>query len=192
MTERSAGSINEALARLDADIAAAEDRLTQLRAMRASIQPFIELYMVPETRGDADSSRLTASDESGAASITDSVIDVFREREGETLDVDAVFEILREQGSDATRDQVRNALNYGVRLEKLDRGAKRGHFSLKSTSAPAATGADVNEEPNKEDSSGEIGGGRDSGSTLLHDQGGAAVIPPIPLDRVGDRAPIGG
>ncbi len=151
-------SIEEALARLDADIAAAEERLTDLRRMRASIEPFIEQYLskekdarsaspqMPSPRATPTGSpkstsrptlpvQLTSGSESEtggntSSSFTESVIDVLRERPGVSLDIDEVYEIMRGRGSSAKRERVRNALSYGVRIEKLRRSSKRGHFTL--------------------------------------------------------------
>lgn len=47
----------------------------------------------------------------------------------------------------------RNAINYVVRLGKVHRAARRGTYTLKSTSTPVAPGVDVSEEPNSEGSS---------------------------------------
>jgi hypothetical protein len=154
--------------------------------MRKGAMPFITEYVSVEAR--------TAHDEMVAAessSFVDEVLEVFRQHAGSDLDVDQVWKILQENGSQQDRDRVRNSINYALRLEKIRRAARRGVYTLRDTSTPAGTGAEVKEE-SVNGSSGEIGGGRDEASTPPHDQGGGADIAPNHLDRVGDRAPIGG
>ena len=182
--------LSEALARLDEDIAEAEQRVAELRAMRASVQPFIDKYM---TSGTASGTFTFAGTAGGQrpASLTDAVITVFEEHPNQVLDVDDTLTYVRANGVEASRDAVRNAINYAVKLKKVGRDEpRRGRYFLKDTSTPAATGVDVGEEPDEEGSSGEIGGGRDEPSTPPHDQGGGALDARIHRDRDGDRAPI--
>jgi hypothetical protein len=178
-----------ALRRLDHDIAEAERRLAQLRAMRENALQFVEQYFA-STPVPAET---TPPEQPSPAreSLTDAVVQVFQNRPNEVLDVDDVLNEVRNNGVEATRPGVRNAIHYAVRLEKLRKDARRGRFAFKDTSTPVAAGVDVGEEPS-DGSSGEIGGGREDGSTLLHDQDGGAIAAPIHLDRDGDRAPIGG
>lgn len=185
--------------RLNRDIADAEARVTEardrldveqgtlarLQAMRENVMPFIKEYVSDEarrSRGEADD---------GGSPFVDEVIEVFRQRPNEILDVDAVVAALGVDDPEGSRARVRNALNYGVRLDKLERGTKRGVFTLKSTSTPVAAGVEVDEEL-IDSSSGEEGEGRDETSALLHDQTGGTSRVPNPFDRVGNRAPIGG
>ncbi len=178
-------SLVDALARLDEDIAEAEGRLARLRAMRANITPFIEEYV--------ETSPSTEQPTTGVVtSFTDEVLAVFEDRPESVLDVEDVLKFMQDGGVDVTKEKVRNAVNYAAKQGRLYRlPDRRGKFTLKSTSAPAATGADVNENPFRGFSL-EIGGGRDEPSTPPHDQDHGADRAPFDLDRVGDRAPIGG
>jgi hypothetical protein len=65
----------------------------------------------------------------GSDSITSSVAGVFQRHPNDVLDIDDVLEDLRTGGMDIARSQVRNAINYGVRLGKL-RIVRRGRFAL--------------------------------------------------------------
>lgn len=174
--------------RLEQDIADKQRQLAELRAMRANIQPFIARYAAP-TRAGEDAGQ---PEETRPTSITDVVLNVFEEHRGQVLDVDDIHLFARENGSGASRSAVRNAINYVVRLGKVDKDEhRRGHYILRDTSTPAGTGVEVTEE-SANGSLREIGGGRDEPSTPPHDQGDGANLAPDPLDRVGVRAPIGG
>ena len=146
------GSLDNALTRLDRVIAETEQRLVRLRAMRENVQPFIEQYLatMPTIELGASENSAAATDTS---SFTDEVLQVFRQRPEDALYVDDVVKVLHSKGSDASRDQTRNAINYVVRLGKVHRAARRGTYTLKSTSTPVAPGVDVSEEPNSEGSS---------------------------------------
>jgi hypothetical protein len=163
--------------------------------MRDNIQPFIEQYVTRGTLriwgGDGTREATPGDEPVSGSSFTDLVIEVLRKNPEKTFDVDDVVKVLQENGSHLDRVRVRNSLNYAVRLEKIHRGSRRGTYTLKDTSTPAATGVDAGEEP-ASGSSGEIGGGRDEASTPPHDQGGRAFNAQFRLDRAGDRAPIGG
>lgn len=181
-------SLAEPLRRLDRDIAELESRLAELRAMRANVQPFIERYGA----ADRDDQHAEQPVETRPPSLTDEVIKVFEDRPGEVLDVDDTLAHVQDNGVHTSRVAVRNAINYAVRLGKVTRDEhRRGRYTLRDTSTPAATGVDVGEEPNSEGSSREIGGNR-NGSIPLRDQGGDAHDAQNHLDRLGDRAPIGG
>lgn len=188
----SAAGLSEAIARLDRDIAEAEQRardaeqrVVELHAMRASIQPFIERYVA--------AAQVTAEPSvSRPASLTDEVIKVFENHPGEVLDVDEALAHVLENGVETTRVPVRNAINYAVRLGKVVRAEhRRGRYILKDTSTPAGTGVEVNGELNGS-SPRERGDGRDEASAPPRDQAGSTHRVPNPFDRVGDRAPIGG
>jgi hypothetical protein len=192
-------TVADGLTRLNKDIADAEARVAQAQAqvdearaaldrllsMRDGVLPFFREYVSDE---------MAASGGGAAAggAFVDEVVAVFLKHRGTDLDVDRVWEILQENGSHANRDRVRNSLNYAVRLEKIERGSRRGTYILKDTSTPVAAGVDVNEESDSEGSSGEIGDGRDDTSAPPHDQGGGAHDARFHLGRAGDRAPIGG
>jgi hypothetical protein len=181
------------LSRLDQDIAETERRLAELRAMRASIQPFLEQYVSP---AGIPSEEAFGQPTVAPSSLTAAVVEVFKNRPGDVLDVDQVVldlpaNLESQVGVHVTRDGVRNAIHYAVRRGDL-RKDRRGRYALLDTSTPVAAGVDVNEESDSEGSSGEIGDGRDDTSAPPRDQGGGAHDAQFHLDRVGDRAPIGG
>jgi hypothetical protein len=191
--------LGEALSRLDQDIADAERRLAdaerrlaELRAMRASVQPFIDRYV------DAAQTEVQADEPAPArpVSFIDEVTRVFEDHPGEVLEVDDALAYVQETTPNASRDSVRNAINYAVRQGKVLRDSKRrGRYiwnGLRDTSTPAATGVDVNEESDSEGSSGEIGDGRDDTSAPPRDQVGGAHDAQFHLGRAGDRAPMRG
>jgi hypothetical protein len=155
--------LSGAVARLDQDIVETERRLAELRAMRESIQGFLERYVeAGQAVPDPGPQTPTAPTR---LSITDEVVRVFQMQEpGAVLDVDEVLKHLRDNGIDAKHDATRNAIYYAVRSKRLHK-ERRGRFTLKDTSTPAATGVEDNGEP-YEGSPREIGGGRDGSSTL--------------------------
>lgn len=186
-------SFATALSRLDQDIADTERRLAELRAMKASIQPFLEQYVSP---AGIPSEEAFGQPVVAPSSLTAAVVEVFRNRPGDVLDVDQVVldlpvNLESQVGVHVTRDGVRNAIHYAVRRGDL-RKDRRGRYALLDTSTPVAAGVEVNEEPNLEGSSRGEGGNRENGSIPLHDQGDGAGSAPMPVDRVGDRAPIKG
>ncbi|MCX2934929.1 hypothetical protein ORI20_32210 [Mycobacterium sp. CVI_P3] len=185
----SAGAFDEALRRLDQDIAEAERRLAQLRAMRESIQPFIDQYVVSGSVDELEGRQVTGGEPEPAQkiSLTDAVVQVFESHPDQVLLVD---DVLKELGrDDEARDATRNAIHYAVRLGKVSKEGRRGRYILRSTSTPVAAGVEVNGELTSS-SSREEGEGRDDTSTLLHDHDGGTRSVPNPFDR--DRAPIGG
>jgi hypothetical protein len=178
--------LTDAVARLDQDIADTERRLAELREMREGLKPFLDQYVSLEAIASEEAfGNATVTVTPPRISLTDSVVNVFKNRPTEVLDVDEVLQALKDSGVKASSGGVRNALYYAARTGKLHK-EHRGRFALKDTSAPAVTGADVGEEPNSEGSSGEIGGGRDDSSTPPHDQDDGAGIAPDHLGRVGD------
>lgn len=180
-----------ALARLDHDIAAAESRLAELRAMRASVTPFIELYAAQEFFTDSTPDALNEAEQ--PETLADAVQRVFENAPGKVFDVDDVVAGIRRIGRSDERIQVRNSISYAIKMGRVENVAgRRGRYILKSTSTPVAAGVDVGEEPNTEGSSREEGGGRDESSIRLHGQDGDADAPLLHLGHVGNRAPIEG
>jgi hypothetical protein len=158
--------------------------------MRESIRPFFERY-VGASSLTVQAGTITATGHASIKpSLTDQVVEVFQRRPDAVLDADEVLKDLTDDGVETTREAVRNAIHYAARNNRIHK-QRRGRFTLKDTSTPAATGVDAGEEP-ASGSSGEIGGGRDEASTPPHDQGGRAFNAQFRLDRAGDRAPIGG
>lgn len=147
-----ASSFTDAVTRLDGDIAEKEAQaeaqaarladinaeLARLRAMRENIEPFYEQYLTPAPTVSL------VKEEPQPTSYTDVVLDVFHQNPTGIFDVDDVWKPLLDSGSDATRDQVRNAINYVVRVGKVHRGPRRGTYSLTDTSTPAMAEVDVN------------------------------------------------
>jgi hypothetical protein len=171
MINDTSASVTDAVTRLDRDIAETEQRLANLRAMREGIQPFIEQYLrISATLSGPAESRGGPAEAQGAASITDEVTRVFHQHPDEVFELEDVVRVLRSWGSESSPIQIRNAINYVVRMHRVNKGPRRGTYTLRDTSAPAATGADVGEEPNVEGSSVERGEGRDDTSTPPHDQ----------------------
>jgi hypothetical protein len=162
--------LTDALARLDRDIADTEHRLDELRRMREGLNPFLDQYVSLEgipSEEACGNPAITVT--APRISLTDAVVNVFKSRPGDVLDVDEVVQALKNSGVKASSGGVRNALYYAARKEKL-RKEHRGRFALKDTTAPAATGADVSGEPNAKGSPAERGDGRDEASTPPHDQ----------------------
>ena len=184
--------LGTALAKLDRDIAETELRLVELKTMRENIRPFFARYIGASNMPVGGVGQIDSFGSSEASSMADRVMRVFEDNPDAVLDFDAVIELLANQfGTIAKRDAVRNAIHYAVRRGKIHQ-ERRGRFTLKDTSTPAGTGVDVNEESNSVGSSRMEGGGREHGSTLLHDQGETALDAQLTIGRDGDRAPIGG
>jgi hypothetical protein len=94
---------------------------------------------VGEGGGEPDASR-DGAPATGAPSITYEVLNMFREQPDAVFDVDDVFKVLQDKGSDSNRDQVRNAINYVVRRGTVHRATRRGTYTLTDTSTPEAPG----------------------------------------------------
>ena len=125
MSSNDTNNLVDALTRLDQDIAEAERRLAELRAMRESVRPFIDQYV--SLTGIPSEEAFGTPTVSTTPSITDAVVQVFRDNPDLVFDVDDVWTALRNNGSDSSRVQVRNAINYVVRVGRVpNKGSRRG------------------------------------------------------------------
>jgi hypothetical protein len=136
--------VRDALARLDQDIADAERRLAELRRIRDGAEPFLA-YMETAFASSNSASQSVTQAEPTHATLADRVADIVKTRAPDQLSVDDVLTELRESGVETDATSTRNALYYAARRKGL-RKVGRGRFTL-DDSAPAATGAEVNEEP---------------------------------------------
>ncbi|SBS78740.1 hypothetical protein MHPYR_60228 [uncultured Mycobacterium sp.] len=143
-------SVVEAVDRLNRDIAEAEERVAQLRAMRDSIQPFIEQYMGVSTKTPIIAGVFVTDpddDHQESSSITDEAFGVFRDYPDEVFDLDNVVKVLRSRGSDSGPVQIRNAINYMVRIGRVHRGPRRGTYTLLPHSSTATDPEPKLDEP---------------------------------------------
>ncbi|WP_144033080.1 hypothetical protein [Mycolicibacterium vaccae] len=138
MSDLQGNPLSDALARLDADIAATEERLKRLREMRDSIPQFVEQYVSsPLEISDVESLSKNRDDETETSgSYTSLVFNVLKESPNTALDVGDVQERLRSQGwKDISQGTARNALYYLVRTRRLQKGTRRGTFVFKDRSS---------------------------------------------------------
>ena len=142
-------SMVDAVNRLNKDLAEAEERVAQLRAMRDSIQPFIEQYIgeIPSLTTTELVSPTPTSESQESSSITDAVVGVFQEYPDDVFDLDNVVKVLRSKGSGAEPIQIRNAINYVVRMGRVHRGPRRGTYTLRSDSSTATDPEPKLDEP---------------------------------------------
>lgn len=102
-------TLAELRAMLDSEIADLEGRLDGLRAMRAAAVAFAADYL-PAFPPPV----------SGRVTFTGDVVRVFESRPLEVLDVDDVMDGLRWLGREPSRVGVGNAIQYAIRLGKVD------------------------------------------------------------------------
>lgn len=161
---------DDALSRLDADIAETQRRLDDLQRRREGAQLFLD-YMDGPTRdaaiavhSSAPASRTTSQAQSGTWQIVESVID----KSGAEQTVDTIWAAVKTAGhADLDRVQVRNSLHYLSRKELIRAGSGRGRWRWivpENTEAPAQTGASEEEGPKEDPSI----AGRSSDDTELH------------------------
>jgi hypothetical protein len=141
----------DALARLDAEIAATEAQLADLRLKRTGAEAFLA-YMNQQSRPaqsasstspqqSADQPRRTPAANSGQAEVIWSLF-----QPGVLITVDEALGEVRERGHQYTREQTRNALQYLVRTRRIE-SVRRGVWRLRDTEGPAATGPSVGNTP---------------------------------------------
>jgi hypothetical protein len=190
--------LSEALTRVGETAAALEQRLAEIREIQKQIVGLIQRADRLTSQGlGMEGLPITVPSEpqelplagNDAATFTNAVILVFKRRPDAVLSIDEVTEILEQSRSDTTKERVRNALYYAAKQGHLHR-FKAGKFTLRDTSTPVAAGVEDNEELASSSSREE--GDRDYGSVPLRDQGGSAGDAQVHLDRVGDRASVGG
>jgi hypothetical protein len=132
-------SFNEALARLDADIAKAEQRLADLRLKRKGAEAFL-VYMdtaKPSASRRAAPAKPRRTVNQGPADV---VLSQMVPRKVYT--VDSTMAIAAEAGHNLSREQTRNALHYLVRKKEI-RSPSRGHWVLSDSGTPVAAGVPV-------------------------------------------------
>ncbi len=115
--------VQGALERLERDIAEAEERLNSLRAMRRSVELFIDEYgnLPIYTKGTNGA----VAHATTAGSLTEQIVMVFQQHPREELNAAEVLRKLNEAGVSAERERVRVGLYYlsnKGRLEKVGRG----------------------------------------------------------------------
>lgn len=145
---------NDALARLDADIEAAERVLVELKLKREGANAFLEyLGMSGEIAGARSSARSksTASDSGG--SPTELVSAAVQRMNKDTYTLDEVVNGVEAAGGKITKDQVRNSVHYLVRRKKM-KNLRRGLWTTTDAEAPAATGASDGNTPTSEEGGG--------------------------------------
>jgi hypothetical protein len=148
-----AARFTEALTRLNESAALLERRLAEVRAAQAKVQQFLEelerlgSYGHDNMSPVPEDTHVSGEPSTATSSFTDEVVELFQRKPREQLNLDDVMNLLQDNNSDAQKGKVRNALYYAVRLGKLERGQRRGTFTLKDTSTPVATGVEGNEEP---------------------------------------------
>jgi len=116
------------LEKAEQQVSAVKQRLAELRAMRDSVEPFFEKYMVtagPGTTTDVEQS--AANTANGNTTVAEKILSLFQRNAGTTLTIDDVTAQLNEVGVDAERSTVRNSLYYAARKEQL-KNVGRGQF----------------------------------------------------------------
>lgn len=167
MTETS--RFNDALARLNADIAETEKRLADLQLKRRGAELFLD-YMDGKTTENvaapvptsARASRTISQALSGTWQIVESVID----KTGAEQTVDTIWDAVKTAGhADLQRLQVRNSLHYLSRKGLIRAGSGRGRWYWvvpENSEAPVSAGASESEESSNDSSRKE--GGTASGA----------------------------
>lgn len=183
---------DDALSRLDAEIAERKMQIADLQRRREGAQLFLD-YMDGPTRdasiaghSSASTSQTTAQAQSGTWQIVESVID----RSGVEQTVDTIWDAVKTAGhADLDRVQVRNALHYLSRKELIRAGSGRGRWRWivpENTKAPASTGALEGEGPEEDPSI----AGRSSDETELRGDRDPQDDSWGLHDRVGVQTPV--
>jgi hypothetical protein len=115
--------IGEALARLDADLAAAEARVADLKLKRQGALAFLAYLDEPVVRPRV--ARRPTGSSSSPSVIVEGIIKEARLTEFDTKQINS---LVSEAGYELTRTQVSNALTYLRRQMFLDNGARRGQW----------------------------------------------------------------
>jgi len=118
----SEGPIAEALARLDADLAAAEARVADLKLKRQGALAFLAYLDEPIVRPRAARPAVSSGSPS---SVVEEIIKDAGLTEFDTKQINA---LVAQAGFELTRTQVSNALTYLRRQKFLDNGAHRGQW----------------------------------------------------------------
>lgn len=143
-----------ALARLDADIEAAEARLSDLQLKRTGAVAFLDYLRFGES---ADLDSKTASSEAtsqspataSASSVgpTELVLAAVRRIGDREFNIDQLHAEIEDHGGIVEREQARNSVHYLVRKGDL-RNARRGvYVRPTNTETPASPGASVADQP---------------------------------------------
>lgn len=142
------------MARLDAEIAAAEAHLAELRHKRTGAEAFLDYMNAGRQQKTAD---VTVPATAGAVVFAGTVARSVAEpgptevvlaafRPGVVTSLDDVFNEVHRRGYELTREQTRNALHYLVRKGEIEKvGNRRGFWQLRQrdTEGPSLAG----EEP---------------------------------------------
>jgi hypothetical protein len=145
----------DALARLDAEIAAAEAHLAELRHKRTGAEAFLDYMKQSATTTVGMAGRVAKIAPVGTLDLvapvtrsgsgpTEVVWALFRP--GVVITLDEVFNEVHRRGYELTREQTRNALHYLVRKGEIEKaGTRRGFWQLRQrdTEGPSLAG----EEP---------------------------------------------
>lgn len=123
-------TITEALARLDADIAAAEAHLAGLRRQKDGVLAFVEQYMtIPFTVADS-SKELSAEGPIRVAGSGQSatIHDIVERRIERDFTIEGLDQLARSEGHDFTREQINNAVTYLRRRKFVEKRPGRGNW----------------------------------------------------------------
>jgi hypothetical protein len=141
----------DALARLDAEIAATEAKLADLRLKRTGAEAFLVYMNLPDRPARPASATQQAAEEPArprrspsSSGQADAILSLFQPDILITVD-DALAEV-RRQGYELTREQTRNALQYLVRTGRIE-SVKRGVWRLRNSEGPAGAGPSVSNTP---------------------------------------------
>lgn len=123
-------TITEALAQLDADIAAAEAHLADLRRQKDGVLAFVHRYMtIPFTVAES-SKELPAEGPIRLAGSGQSAIihDIVERRIDRDFTIEGLDQLARSEGHDFTREQINNAVTYLRRRKFVEKRPGRGNW----------------------------------------------------------------
>jgi len=143
-----------ALARLDADIEAAEARLNDLQIKRTGALAFLDYLrgsesVTPATRTAGGEARSTsrATTSPSAVGPTGLVLAAVHRISDKEFNLDRLHSEIEEHGGVVEREQTRNSVHYLVRKGEL-RNARRGVYARPTdTETPATTGVSGSGQP---------------------------------------------
>jgi len=147
----------DALARLDAEIDAAERGLAALKLKREGANAFLEYSGISSAASGARSESRSAPAASGSGDGPTAL--VWAAVQGTARDsytLDDLLKDIGDAGGQVTRDQVRNSVHYLVRRKQMT-NLRRGLWATTNAETPADTGASVTDQ-SEEDWSRKEGG----------------------------------
>ena len=191
-------NMETALAKLDADIVRIEGELRELKAMRASIAPFLSRYVGVDVSADTSEPvppviTGPASESGVQMSMLDRVAAAIRTRPGVTLTVNDVYQMVRDDGhgGEFDRTSIRNSIHHAMRKGVADKGPRRGTYVLRASYFQNASAADSSESA-AEDQVTTTGAGGDPHAQADQSHHPGASRWEDDRDRGGDPAAVGG